>query len=169
MTLAGSYEDVGQRVVDMVTEGGTFGEAMVYNYATFPDHVVFVVSKGGSDAYYRANFAVADGAVALGDITEVELTTTATEKAAAEEAPHLLTVERLSAELKAGRVLSQKNLDALDAAINELQRIRKAAMGTDAGGSEEKNDANSKAADAPREQRLERALRDQTLLTLMEV
>jgi len=169
--LVGSYEELGQRVVDMIQKADMFADdAYVYSYGTFPDHVVFTVSQSGEpDAYYRVNYAVADGTVALGDIAEVDLTTTATEKASADEVKCVMTVERLSAELKAGRVLSQKNLDALDAAITELQRIRKAATGTNDDGSEQKNDPDSEAADAPREQRLERALREQTLITMMEV
>lgn len=39
-------------------------------------------------------------------------------------------VETLTAHQKAGKVLSAKNLAALDAAIGELQRIKRAAMGT---------------------------------------
>lgn len=169
--LAGSYEDLGQRVTEAVVEADLFPSASgVYCSATFPESVIVNVYQDGEpDRHYRVNYATVDGAIALGDVSEVELTTAVTEKANAEMG-HLMVIERYAAELKAGRVLSQKNLDALDAAIDELQRIRKAATGTEPDGSEQKNEPDGKAAeDAPREQRLERALREQTLITMMEV
>lgn len=48
--------------------------------------------------------------------------------------PEMLEVAGRMAAIKAGKVLSASNLQALDAAISELQRIRAAAIGTDDGG-----------------------------------
>lgn len=80
-----------------------------------------------------------------------------------DEAALLVRVGQIATEVKAGKVLSAKNLADLSAAIESLMRIREAAAGTDA----ERPDMppTAKAAEAPNEMVLRLMGSDLDLLT----
>lgn len=127
---AGSFEDLRDRINDAIRAAGVFGDdADPWIRATMPDHVLVSVTTPTGTAYYRVDYAQVSGEIALGAMSEVELDLTVTEKAA--EVGLQALVSRAAADMKAGRVLSRKNLDALEAAIESLRRIHVAAMGTD--------------------------------------
>ncbi len=147
----GSFEDLRDRINEAVKAAGVFGDdAEVWVRATMPDHVLVSVSTPDGTQHYRVDYAQVSGAIALGAVSEVDLELTVTEKAAAELGLQAM-VDRAATAMKAGRVLSRRNLDALEAAIESLRRIRAAAIGTEEGDGEE-GDAEpapaSKAADA---------------------
>lgn len=140
---AGSFEDLRDRIGEAIRVSGMFGEgADAWVRATMPDHVlVSVTAPDGPTQHYRVDYAQVSGTVALGDASEVDLDLTVTEKAA--EIGLREMVDLATADMKAGRVLSRRNLDALEEAIESLRRIRAAAMGTD----DEGDDAGDMLAD----------------------
>lgn len=153
--IAGSFEALRTAIDDAIREAGLFaGERMwTWIQATTPDHVIVNVSaQDEATRTYRVDYAQVSGQIILGAVTEVELQLTVAEKATAEMGL-LDFVNRTTAEMKAGKVLSQRNLEELDAAIAALTRIRAAAGGTDtegfAGSGESTAGSEGKAGDAP--------------------
>lgn len=145
--VAGSYEDLRDTVSDAIKASGRYtnatGTAGFYVDATFSDRVL-ICAYGAtqSETHYSVPYGFVDGAVVLGEPTEVDLVTVVTAKAAAErddaeaEAALLAYINRAAtrladarpAEAKAGAVLARVNLDDLDAAIDALTRIRARAV-----------------------------------------
>lgn len=132
-SVEGSFEDLRDRIGAAIRDAGMWsgeGESF-WIRATMPDHVlVTVFDPTGADQSYRVDYAEALGQIVLGATSEVDLQLTVTEKAAAELGLHA-TIDRAVADMKAGRVLSKRNLDALEVAIESLRRIHAAAMGPD--------------------------------------
>lgn len=155
--IAGSFEALRTALDDAIRAAGLFTGEGVWTWvqATMPDHVILNVSaQDEATRTYRVDYAQVSGQIVLGAVTEVELQLTVAEKAAA-ELGLLDFVNRATAEMKAGKVLSQRNLEELDAAIAALTRIRAAAGGTDAegfaGSGESTVGSEGKAGDAPTE------------------
>lgn len=153
--IAGSFEALRTAVDDAIREAGLFSgeDRWTWIQATTPDHVIVNVSaQDEATRTYRVDYAQVSGQIILGAVTEVELQLTVAEKATAEMGL-LDFVNRTTAEMKAGKVLSQRNLEELDAAIAALTRIRAAAGGTDtegsAGSGESTVGSEGKAGDAP--------------------
>lgn len=138
--IAGSFEafrdDLAAAVRALPQFAGRDGNAGAYIEATYPDAVVVCQwAADGGNAYWRIPYATLDGAIELGEPVEVDVTTVITPaaKASETEAALLAYVNEASARLagaraKAGRVLSNVNLDDLDAAIDALRAIRARAV-----------------------------------------
>lgn len=170
--VIGSYEDLRDEVVAAIRAAGLFrgtdGRGGVYGEATFADRVIVCTyGVGQEDGHYSVPFGYVDGAIVLGEPTEVDLATVVTAKAAERaadaeaEAALLAYINRAASRLadaapadaKAGAVLARVNLDDLDNAIEALTRIRARAVrdtgdatgqGTDADGA-----SFAKATDGP--------------------
>lgn len=130
--LVGSHEELRQDLRVAIGALPQFSGADWFGIeGTFADHVIaFAETKAGERSYWHVGFGRVDGALQLGEVTEVDLATVVVEKKAQPTTLQLF-VNHCSAEMKAGRVLSQKNLNALQAAIEQLERILKAAQGTE--------------------------------------
>lgn len=155
--IPGSFEALREAIDGAIREAGLFtGEnPWIWIRATLPDHVIVSVSSNrDAERTYRVDYVQVSGLIVLGGVTEVELQLTVAEKAAAEMGL-LDFVNRTTAEMKAGKVLSTRNLEELDAAIAALTRIRAAAGGTDAETPEGSDGGTAgsegKAGDAPAE------------------
>lgn len=150
--LVGSDEAKRETIMGAIRAAGLFATGTggwSFIVGTFADYVVVCVSAADSagERHYRVEYSISpEGEVTLGTVSEVEMQMTVAEKAVG-LAQNLAIVEHLSAELKAGRVLSAANLTALDDAITALKRIRAAATGAEdgAGDSAEDEDDSSKS------------------------
>ena len=150
--IAGSYEELTESVIQAIRAAGLVPEGgWCWAIGTFPGYVIVEVSASDMpNASYRVDYAEMSGQVVIGQMTEVEVEQVVVPVAgkALEMADLMATVDRATRAFKAGRVLSQRNLDELDVAIASLQRIRAAASGTDSTGSApDKAQPAAKAAD----------------------
>lgn len=130
-SLAGSQEEKRELLSGMLKGLGQFsGADWIYIEGTFDDHLVArVEAKNGPHSFWRVGYGMVDGELRLGEATEVELATVVLQKSVS-AATLALFVDDCAARVKAGRVLSQKNLDALQSAIEQLQKIFEAATST---------------------------------------
>ena len=129
--IPGSAEAHKQAIMDAIRLAGMIPEdGWGYIVGTFPGYVIVSMSgKEMAEQHMRVEYADMSGRVVLGDMSPVDLTMTVTEKAMA-EGDLILLVNQYARAFKSGRVLSQRNLDELEAAIASLQRIHAAASST---------------------------------------
>jgi len=133
--LAGSFEELADVLSDAVLLDPRFdGTDGAYVCATYPDRFVMRTYTEGEPAReYEVTYTMAsDGTPVLGDAIEVEITSVATPKAdPIHEAAFVAWAAR---QLKAGRVISQVNMQRLAMALDAIKEVLAAAepvAGTD--------------------------------------
>lgn len=134
--IAGSYEDLGESIMDAVRSAGLV-PAGGYGYVvgTFPGYaVVNVAAADQPSTTLRIDWVEMSGQIVLGAVSEVEIEQVVVPAVAKAMDVGALTdvVNRYALGFKAGRMFSQANLDELDAALKSLQKLwdRATAMRT---------------------------------------
>lgn len=142
--ISGSFEDLGQRVADTAREAGMFtGTSLgVYCSATFSDHVIVrVYTEEEQGKSFRVGYSFGpNGEVILGDSVEVEVTEIVEPKARA-----AADIAALAGELKAGRMISARNMERLRTAMESLMTVMEEA---EASGEEGADKAATSTLDA---------------------
>lgn len=125
--LAGSYEDLGESIMDAVRSAGLV-PAGGYGYVVgaFPGYAVVNVAAADQPSItLRIDWSEMSGQIVLGAVSEVEIEQVVVPAVAkAMEVGALMeVVDRYAVGFKAGRMFSQANLDELDAALKSLQKL----------------------------------------------
>lgn len=149
--IAGSFEALRERIEAAIKAAGTVPLQWLWVDATLPDHVIVSGNNEGEmTRWFAVPYTQMGGEIVIGTPEEVALETTVVAKTL--DAAELMTVvDRFAAQAKAGRVLSKRNLDELEAALKSLQRIWETASATDTAdtdGTDEDPDGGAPAAKA---------------------
>lgn len=146
MTLPGSDEERRQRLSQGLRMTGLLGpEVMVQ--AVLPDSVIAATFGPDGERTYSVAYVedVATGAFAFSPPVEVDIRPMVVEKAEQAGALEAIVADA-AAQMKAGAVLSARNLELVDQAIQALTALRAAAMRESADGTEGKADEAAPAA-----------------------
>lgn len=178
--VVGSFEQRAGKIASALREAAG-KDASVWPVATFESSVVYEMYDyaTGNSGYFQAEYSIdEDGAVKLGDSTEVELVEVVLAKAALSDAikadmltelkdalgEHADLVESKSLDAKAGRVLSKSNRSALEKAAEAIQAVLDADS-SDEGQAEEKT-AEEKALEEIEAQVKAGAISEETAVVL---